>query len=86
MKCELIQELAKRYKCNGSDILVTSAVAKGYVPIVKSCNEERIYDNDKALKIKLKKEAVIKSELDLSENQSTISSGAESYAYLYLKK
>ena len=61
-------------------------MAKGYVPIVKSSNEKRIYDNVKALKIKLKKEDVIKLELDLNEYQSTISSGADSYAYLYLKK
>ena len=41
-------------------------------------DETRIYDNVKASKIKLKKEDVIKLELDLNEYQSTISSGADS--------
>ena len=86
MKCPLLKKMAKKYKCNVSDILITFSVAKGYVPIVKSSNEKRIYDNVKALKIKLKKEDVIKLELDLNEYQSTITSGADSYAYLYLKK
>ena len=86
MKCPLIKKMAKKYKCNFWDILITFFVAKGYVSIVKSFNQNSIYDNVKALKIKLKKEDVIKLELDLNEYQSTISSGADSYAFLNLKK
>ena len=86
MKCPLLKNMAKKDKCNVSDILITFYMTKGYVTIGKSSNGNRIYGNVKALKIKLKKEDVTKLELALNEYRSTISSGADSYAYLYLKK
>ncbi|MGL5640252.1 MAG: aldo/keto reductase family protein [Mycoplasmoidaceae bacterium] len=85
MKSQLLKKIAKKYKCDISDILIAFSVAKGYVPVVKSSNEKRIYANIKALKIKLKKEDVIELELNLNEHQSTISSGTDSYAFLSLK-
>lgn len=45
MKHPVIVELSRKYECTPAQLLVKWSLQKGYVPLPKSVNKERIVEN-----------------------------------------
>lgn len=86
LKNPILLEIAKKYNCSISHLLIAFINSWGFVPIIKSEKEERIKDNIKALPIKIDREDLFTIENHCNKHKATTSEENDSYAFLYLDK
>lgn len=82
----LLKKFAKKYECSITQLLVAYVKSFNYVPVIKSENPQRISDNIKGIKIKLKKADIDQIEAKLNQHETTISTSSDSYANLSISK